>query len=526
MTHELPDHLSAEAQDCARAFGIAGEIHPQDFIFQFVLKGAESEADAARDYYEGGGVAADWLKRTIATFRSVDEPFKLLEFAAGYGRVSRHVVKAIPQAQIVASDIHPAAVGFLRQIGIDAHQSSATPQTFSIDQRFDVIFALSFFTHMPKSTWAGWLQALLRHLEPGGCLVFTTHGVPGMKVMGDAHQRTLAFDEDGFWFAPMSEQEDIDTAEYGSTGTSFRYVHKVVEECGASLFSFQERGAGYQDVYVVRAAVAEDDRRGVVVRTGRTVTPRRAVTREVTNPADCLFYHTWDVPGLGPVNGQWDLRGHEANCLGGVPLAGRSVLEIGPASGYLTFWMERQGASVTSFDLDDTEHWDLVPFAGLDPAAIHTERGEAIRRVNNSWWYSRAATGSQAQLFNGTAYDVDESLGLFDVVTINSVLLHLRDPLQAIERAAGRARHQLVITDVAERQFAPGMPAELGSHCLHFIPRAVLGGPIDGWWYVPSTLVIEQMRILGFTSIEVRDFGLPFQDGNEWQFYTIVGTRS
>ena len=111
-------------------------------------------------------------------------------------------------------------------------------------------------------------------------------------------------------------------------------------------------------------------------------------------------------------------------------------------------------------------------------------------------------------------------------MTINSVLLHLRDPLLAIERAAGRARHQLVITDVAERQFAPVMPAELGSHCLHFIPRAANGGPIDGWWYMPSTLIIEQMRILGFTSIEIRDFPLPFQDGHDWEFYTIVGTRA
>lgn len=525
MTHELPDHLSREARDIAAAFDVAAEIHPQDYIFQFVLKGATSDTAAAQDYYEGGGVAAAWLRKVIETFRPADEPFSLLEFAAGYGRVSRHIAKALPQARLVASDIHPAAVGFLRQIGIEGHQSSPSPQTFSVDRRFDVIFALSFFTHMPKATWTAWLQALLRHLEPGGCLVFTTHGVPGMKVMGSAHQRSLAFDEDGFWFAPMSEQEDIDVAEYGSTGTSLRFVHRTIEECGASLFAFQERGAGYQDVYIVRAAAPEDDRRGAVVRTARTVTPRRAAVRHVADAADCIFYHTWDVPGLGPVQGQWDLRGHESNCLGGVPLAGRSVLEIGPASGYLTFWMERQGARVTSFDLDDTEHWDLVPFAGLDPATIHATRGDAIRRVNNSWWYSRAATGSQAELFNGTAYDVDETLGLFDVVTINSVLLHLRDPLLAIERAAGRARHQIVITDVAERQFAPGAPPELG-HCLHSIPRAAAGGPIDGWWYIPSTLVAEQLRILGFADIQIRDFELPFQDGNAWQFYTIVGTRA
>ena len=57
MTHELPDHLTQDARDIAAAFGVAAEIHPQDYIFQFVLKGAASDTAAAQDYYEGGGVA-------------------------------------------------------------------------------------------------------------------------------------------------------------------------------------------------------------------------------------------------------------------------------------------------------------------------------------------------------------------------------------------------------------------------------------------------------------------------------------
>jgi len=41
--------------------------------------------------------------------------------------------------------------------------------------------------------------------------------------------------------------------------------------------------------------------------------------------ADCDFYHTVDIPDHGVVQGQWDLRGREADYLGHVPLAGRSV---------------------------------------------------------------------------------------------------------------------------------------------------------------------------------------------------------
>ena len=90
--------------------------------------------------------------------------------------------------------------------------------------------------------------------------------------------------------------------------------------------------------------------------------------------ADCDFYHTVDLPGGGTVAGQWDLRGREADYLGHAPLAGRSVLEIGPASGHLSFWMESQGADVTAFDLGEDSPWDFVPFRGLDLEAANAAR--------------------------------------------------------------------------------------------------------------------------------------------------------
>jgi hypothetical protein len=57
---------------------------------------------------------------------------------------------------------------------------------------------------------------------------------------------------------------------------------------------------------------------------------------------DCFFYHTVDVPGFGCTEGQWDLRQSVEAYLGDVPFRSTRVLEIGPASGYLTFEMERR----------------------------------------------------------------------------------------------------------------------------------------------------------------------------------------
>jgi hypothetical protein len=252
---------------------------------------------------------------------------------------------------------------------------------------------------------------------------------------------------------------------------------------------------------------------------------RFAPEQRVERLEDCFFYHTIDLPGIGLVSGEWDLRGAETTYLGAVELAGRRVLEIGPASGYLSFWMERQGASVVAYDLDERQEWDLVPYRDVDSAEIRRQRSEAIKRLNNSWWFARARMQAAARCIYGSVYQLDESVGQFDVVTLNSVLLHLRDPFLALQRAASRCKAQIIVTDVSERQFAgtkPGLGSEL---CMHFIPRAAMRSPLDAWWYIPAVLTREILTILGFPSIEISYHQHKFKDGHLWDFYTAVGTR-
>jgi SAM-dependent methyltransferase len=249
-----------------------------------------------------------------------------------------------------------------------------------------------------------------------------------------------------------------------------------------------------------------------------------APERHVRGPEECFFYHTMDLPGIGVVPGEWDLRGSEDSYLGNVELNGRTVLEIGPASGYLSFWMERQGANVVAYDLNEHQEWDLVPYYHVDLAGVRRQRSEVIRRLNNSWWFARERLQAAARCIYGSIYQLDESAGHFDIVTVNSVLLHIRDPFLALQRAAARCRERIVVTDVSERQFAgskPGLGSEL---CMHFIPRAATG-TLDAWWYIPSALTKEMLTILGFTSVEVSYHQHKFKDGHLWDFYTAVGIR-
>jgi len=49
--------------------------------------------------------------------------------------------------------------------------------------------------------------------------------------------------------------------------------------------------------------------------------PTFAQPRFVERLEDCFFYHTTDLPGLGLVPAQWDLRGRFEDYVGGVEVA-------------------------------------------------------------------------------------------------------------------------------------------------------------------------------------------------------------
>ena len=115
-------------------------------------------------------------------------------------------------------------------------------------------------------------------------------------------------------------------------------------------------------------------------------------------PNDCHFYHTIDIPGLGLVgDGRWDLRGGVDQYLGGVDLAGKRVLEIGPASGFLTMEMEKRGADVIAVELPAFPGWDYVPYppAVIDP--LLEQRRAGMEMLKERFWLNHAAHRSKSR---------------------------------------------------------------------------------------------------------------------------------
>lgn len=101
---------------------------------------------------------------------------------------------------------------------------------------FDVVFALSFFSHMPDRTFDAWLRVLHDALAPGGLLVFTTHGRVAYVNSGRP-----ALAPDGYWFVRYSEQKDLPVEDFGTMVVTPRYVAEALERCqGAALLGFRQ----------------------------------------------------------------------------------------------------------------------------------------------------------------------------------------------------------------------------------------------------------------------------------------------
>jgi SAM-dependent methyltransferase len=231
------------------AAGVAEPIHSEDFIFRFLLK----PEIAVTEYFRNGRESAEKLA-TILRDLMPSRPLSMLEFASGYGCVTRHLHNTVPHVDVTCCDIHEAAVAFLReQIGVKAVISNTIPETFDLGHTFDVVFALSFFSHTPERRWARWLRRLLDHVSSGGILIFTTHGAASAKVIAEG-LRTSVHPVNGFWFQGFSEQGDLDVQDYGTTVTLEEYVKRQIAVIpSAALERFQEfYWWGHQDLYVVR----------------------------------------------------------------------------------------------------------------------------------------------------------------------------------------------------------------------------------------------------------------------------------
>lgn len=231
-------------------------------------------------------------------------------------------------------------------------------------------------------------------------------------------------------------------------------------------------------------------------------TARKAVVfaepRKITSLEGLYFYHAMDLPGES-IEGDWDLRGQERAYIGGLDLDGKRVLDVGAASGFMTFAMEKMGAEVVAYDIRDGREWNVVPHHSLHGRMEEQrrQRVHASERLKDSFWYCHKALGSSVKAFYGDIYNLPDGLGPFDVALFGLVLPHLRDPFQALYSGARLTTGKIVVT---------GMFSNLPNGASVFRPDFDNTHGTHSWWALSMSTLENMLGALGFKVEHVEEF--------------------
>ena len=233
-------------------------IHAEDDMFRFEGDLGREAIGLRATYMRTGFEACRVLEHALAkTGRSLSGSPSLLEFACGYGRVTRFLAQRVDPQRITSCDVLSSAVAYVQEhFGVQGLVSRTDPEEIELGGPYDVIFVASLFSHLPRHRFEQFLGLLSRALKPDGLLLFSTHG---QKIVPEVTK-----DPSGFTFEPMSESAILDTAEYGATFVDPKLVTAIARAQGIAASAYLEREMWQHDLHFVSPsplpALTADDR--------------------------------------------------------------------------------------------------------------------------------------------------------------------------------------------------------------------------------------------------------------------------
>jgi SAM-dependent methyltransferase len=247
-----------------------------------------------------------------------------------------------------------------------------------------------------------------------------------------------------------------------------------------------------------------------------------AAPRFVAAADDCFFYHTMELPELGVVHGQWDLRGRFDDYIGGVSVAGKSVIDVGTATGFLSFEAEKLGAArVLSFDMSEARQQMFIPFKDKpyyqNYEQFVADHAVEIERWKNAYWLCHRLLKSKAEVFYGDIFRLPAALGQFDVAIIGAVLEHLNDQITALASVARLTKETIVIV-------TPLVQTE--ERIARLQPTADNPDYDFTWWLYSVGAYREILKILGFRIASITEAEYRYEHGDRPETRsTIVAIR-
>jgi SAM-dependent methyltransferase len=130
---------------------------------------------------------------------------RLLDFGCGWGRLTRFLARDVAPGSLYGCDPVAGILDVCRDTRVPAvfARSEFVPDRLPFDERFDLAYAFSVFTHLSERAHDRCLTALHAALEPGGILVVTVRPLEYLRFNAALHGLADArTDEPRHLFAP------------------------------------------------------------------------------------------------------------------------------------------------------------------------------------------------------------------------------------------------------------------------------------------------------------------------------------
>jgi len=221
-------------------------------------------------FLDGGASAFRLINRLTADAdRRLTELSSVLDFGCGCGRVLRYFLRHADRIDCAGTDVDANMIEWDRgnfPFGEFVVQRPTPPVAID-DGRFDLIYAISIFSHLTEADHLAWLRELRRLLRPNGLLIATVHGRHALRTASTEAQKlavlqvsradlqTAANDLDDRHYAFIKQpRSHLDANHYGITFLDDAYVTRHWSEL-FDVVSYAEAALdAWQDAVVLRRA--------------------------------------------------------------------------------------------------------------------------------------------------------------------------------------------------------------------------------------------------------------------------------
>jgi SAM-dependent methyltransferase len=184
----------------------------------------------------------DFVRITALNFshltgRSLNDA-RLLDFGCGYGRVARLMYHFTDERNVVGVDPLEKSIALCQEAGLEKgfYLSDYLPTQLPIgNEKFDLIYAFSVFTHLSERAVRISLNTLRKQVRENGLLAITIRPIEYWQFASHVNASTARLLEQvhrstGFAFCPHAVDPTDGDLTYGDTSISLSWLAKACEE--------------------------------------------------------------------------------------------------------------------------------------------------------------------------------------------------------------------------------------------------------------------------------------------------------